>query len=70
MLTIADDPLVTPEELAAELRIVVATIYVWRTRSKGPSGFRVGRHLRYRRSEIDRWLTSLGDTRTHTDNRP
>jgi predicted DNA-binding transcriptional regulator AlpA len=34
----------------------VATIYAWRHRRTGPPGFRVGRHLRFRRSDIEHWI--------------
>lgn len=56
------DPLVTPDELAGELKIKVNTLYSWRTRGQGPAGFMVGGALRWRRSEIARWLAESGDT--------
>ena len=33
-----------------------ATIYTWRYRNKGPQGFRVGRHLRFREGDVEKWL--------------
>jgi len=51
------DEIWTPEEVAAYLRLPsVETLYQWRTRSTGPKAARVGRHLRYRRSDVERWL--------------
>jgi len=38
----------------------LATLYVWRTRGKGPAAIKVGRHLRYRQSDIDLWLAKQG----------
>ena len=51
------DPLLTVPELANYLGVPVATIYGWRYRGEGPPGFRVGRHLRYRRSDVEAWIT-------------
>lgn len=58
----AEDEVVTPKELAAELKIAIATIYSWRCRGQGPEGFIAGGSLRFRRSAITRWLADCGDT--------
>jgi excisionase family DNA binding protein len=50
------EPLLSTQELAAYLDLPVATLYAWRYRGHGPSGFRVGRHVRYRQSDVDRWI--------------
>lgn len=47
----------TVEELARFLGVPVATVYQWRYRRQGPPGIRVGRHLRFRRADIERWLS-------------
>ena len=49
-------PLLTPLELAAFLRIPLKTLYQWHYLRSGPEALRVGRHLRYRRSAVARWL--------------
>ncbi|MDP9459334.1 MAG: helix-turn-helix domain-containing protein [Actinomycetota bacterium] len=61
MLQIAD-PLMTTEDLADYVKVPVATVYQWNYRKTGPTAIRVGRHLRYRKSAVDAWLTanSLG----------
>ena len=51
------DPLLSVQDLAAYLDVPVATIYAWRYRRQGPTGFKVGRHLRYRKSDVDRWIS-------------
>ncbi len=51
------DRLLSVEDLATYLDIPVATIYAWRYRRQGPPGFRVGRHLRFRREDVERWIT-------------
>lgn len=50
------DRLLTVEELADYLAVPVATLYQWRYRKEGPTGFRVGRHVRYRWSEVEAWI--------------
>ncbi|HLT09233.1 MAG TPA: helix-turn-helix domain-containing protein [Micromonosporaceae bacterium] len=49
-------PLATAEEVAAYLGVPVRTLYQWRLRGTGPRASKVGRHLRYRWSEVERWL--------------
>jgi excisionase family DNA binding protein len=49
----------TIQELAAELHVSCQTLYDLRSQGRGPAGFRIGRHLRFRRSEIDAWLARL-----------
>lgn len=50
------DQLLTVEDLAGYLDVPVATVYAWRYRGQGPPGFRVGRHLRFRRSDVEHWI--------------
>ncbi|NMM16649.1 MAG: helix-turn-helix domain-containing protein [Cellulomonas sp.] len=57
------DPLLTLDDLAAYLGVPKGTLYRWRVDHKGPRGIRFGKHLRFRRSEVDPWLDSLTDDR-------
>lgn len=50
------DQLLTVQVLAEYLGVPVATIYAWRYRRQGPPGFRVGRHLRFRLSDVEEWI--------------
>ena len=50
------DPLLSVKDLAVYLDVPVATIYAWRYHRKGPPGFKVGRHVRYRQGDVDRWI--------------
>ena len=54
-------------ELCAQLQVSAQTIYDLRSQGRGPRGFRVGRELRFRVSEIDAWLSRLesDDDRRH-----
>ena len=45
-------PLWTTADVAAFLSVPVQTIYDWRTRGYGPPGFRLGKHLRFRESDV------------------
>ncbi len=58
-----DDDLLGVKELAAEFRVSPATVYGWRTRGEGPRAIKVGGQLRFRRSEIDRWLEANSERR-------
>jgi excisionase family DNA binding protein len=52
-------PVLTLSELAIQLGVTVQTLYDLRSQGRGPRGFRVGRELRFRVSEVDAWLTQL-----------
>jgi len=49
--------LLTVEDLAEYLGVPVATLYAWRYQRQGPPGFRVGRHVRYRWADIEKWIS-------------
>ena len=51
------DRLLSVQDLADYLGVPVATIYTWRYHRKGPPGFRVGRHLRFRQSDVEAWIS-------------
>lgn len=44
------------EEAAAILGTTPATLRNWRYRGEGPISFKVGRLVRYRPEELERWL--------------
>jgi excisionase family DNA binding protein len=56
--------LLSPDELASYLGVPRATVYRWRSRREGPCGIRVGRHIRYRLEEVDRWLDERQEQRS------
>ena len=55
-------PLLSSHEGAAFLGVPLQTNYRWRYLHEGPPGYRVGRHVRYRPADIERWLESRRDT--------
>jgi len=52
------DPLLDVDEASAYLTIPVKTLYVYRVDGRGPRAIKIGRHLRYRRSDLDAWIDS------------
>lgn len=50
------DEMMTMKEVAELLRVPEATLRYWRHLSKGPRGFRLGRSVRYWRTEVALWL--------------
>lgn len=57
----AGEKLLTVVEVADLLGVPVATLYAWRYRGEGPQGYKIGRHVRYRRSMIEVWLAAHAD---------
>lgn len=53
------EPVLTTSELAAHLRVPVQTIHDLRHAHRGPRGFRVGREMRYRLSEVQAWVEAM-----------
>ena len=51
-------PLATPDEVGQFLGLSVRTLAQWRTHGKGPTYCRVGRHVRYRWSDVQSWVNS------------
>jgi excisionase family DNA binding protein len=55
----AFEPAYSIRELAEQLHVSCQTLYDLRSQGRGPTGFRVGRNLRFRRSEVDAWLRRM-----------
>ncbi|MFI6471497.1 helix-turn-helix transcriptional regulator [Streptomyces sp. NPDC050516] len=55
--------LATAQELADYCGVPLATVYQWSHRGGGPRMIKVGRHLRARWEDVERWLDeqSIGD---------
>ncbi len=52
----ADDELMSIKEVAAIVKVPEATLRYWRHLGSGPPSFRVGRCVRYWRTEVALWL--------------
>jgi excisionase family DNA binding protein len=48
--------LFTIKEAAAYLNVPVATLRWWRVQGTGPPAAKLGKHLRYNKEELERWV--------------
>jgi excisionase family DNA binding protein len=48
--------LMTVQDVAGYLGVPVATVYQWNSRGQGPQRYRLGKHVRYRRADVDAWV--------------
>ena len=48
--------LMSPQDLADKLGLPLASIYNFNYRGTGPRRIRVGRHVRYRRVDVEAWI--------------
>jgi excisionase family DNA binding protein len=53
---VASESLMTVEQVADYLNVPVKTVYRWRLTGTGPRGARVGRYVRFRRSDVEAWV--------------
>ena len=53
---LTETELMTLPEVAAFLRVPPATLRYWRHLDIGPESFKIGRHVRYERQLVIRWL--------------
>lgn len=59
--------LLSAQELAAFLGVPVKTVYQWRYKGQGPPGYRIGRHLRFRWTDVRTWLATRADDPTASE---
>jgi excisionase family DNA binding protein len=59
---VMEEPLMTPREVADFLGLPIATLQTWRAKRSGPRGYRVGKHVRYRREDVEAWLEKRADS--------
>lgn len=51
-----EDRLLWPEQVAEVLGVPTGTLANWRYQRRGPAFVKVGRHVRYRRHDVDAWI--------------
>ena len=56
---VIDDEILTTDEVCALLKMRKQTLYKRTSNGTGPPFYRVGRHNRWRRSEVLSWFDSL-----------
>ena len=60
--------LLRPEEVAAILGVPVTTLYRWRYHRTGPVALRVGKHLRYRPKDVEKFISEgAAESSIHSD---
>ena len=59
--------LMTLPESSEMLGVPIETLYGWWHRGEGPVGYRIGRHVRYRRAAVEGWLETQADQRNQVD---
>ncbi len=52
------ESLIRPTDLAELLGVPVATLANWRCAGKGPPFLKVGRYVRYRPRDVERWIAA------------
>lgn len=52
------ETLLSPIDLAEYLGVPISTIYRWNYVGSGPPLLRIGRHIRYRTTDVEKWLAS------------
>jgi excisionase family DNA binding protein len=58
------EPLLGTAELSELIGVPVSTIYDWRVKGQGPVAHRLGKHLRFKRADVEAWLASHRETAT------
>ena len=56
MMQDKSDELIGPEALAEYLGIPLLSIYIMNSKGTGPRRIKIGKHVRYRRTDVDAWL--------------
>jgi predicted DNA-binding transcriptional regulator AlpA len=56
--TAQDSPFIDEKQLCADLGISSVTATKWRAKAAGPPYIKVGRLVRYRRTDVEAWLLS------------
>jgi hypothetical protein len=52
----ATEELWTPAEVSAYYKIPIRTLHQWRYTGDGPRAAKIGRHLRYRKADLDAYF--------------
>jgi len=50
------EQLLSIQEVAKAFGVPVSTVYGWRARRQGPPSVRLGKHVRYRAADVEKWL--------------
>ena len=56
--------LLSLEDLAEIIGIPVTTLRYWRFQGTGPKSFKLGKHIKYDRAEVERWIQAQREKET------
>ncbi len=51
-------PLLTPDQVSDYLGVPLGTLANWRYQGRGPVYVRLGRHVRYRATDVAEWISN------------
>ena len=51
-----DKEFLTINDLCELLSVTPKTVHSWRYRGIGPASFKAGKHVRYKRSDVEAWI--------------
>ncbi len=54
----SNDQYIGAEDVAEQFGVPLKTVYQWNHAGNGPPHYRIGRHVRYRVSEVEAWAES------------
>lgn len=49
------------EQIAEELHLPIRTLYARRSRGDGVPGYKIGKHVRVKRADLDAWIELQAD---------
>ena len=55
------EPMIDIHTLAHYLGVPVSTVYDWRTKRRGPVGYRFGKHVMFALSDVKVWIEQQRD---------
>lgn len=61
MMIMGSERLMSLSELSEMLGVPMSTLYGWRYKGEGPAGYRLGKHVRFRRRDVEAWLEKQAD---------
>lgn len=50
------EKLLTAQDLAEACGVPLKTVYTWSSNGTGPRRIRVGKHIRFRLADVEKWL--------------
>lgn len=59
------DEMLTIEEVSDLIRVPINTLRYWRHLGSGPRSFRLGRHIRYWKTDVVLWVTDQASRPQH-----